>query len=116
MVKKSTLLFTAAILMSSCTREVYLQSVPCVEGDCGCQCFTESGECCPETEMLKETIRYQVIDSPVVPVAPVTYTPCYTVPYTPSCTVTYTPRKITTTTTTTTTTTNSCSTCSEVSN
>lgn len=73
MVKKSTLLLTSIILLSGCTREVYLQSVPCVEGNCDCPCISETRECCPETQMQTQTIRYQIIDGPVVPV---TYQPC----------------------------------------
>lgn len=111
MVKKSTLLLTAAILLSGCTREVYLQAVPCAEGNCDCPCVSETRECCPETQMLTETIQYQVIDGPVV--TP-TYTPCC-----PQVTPTYTPcnqKTKTITTTTTTTTTRKCTStyCTEV--
>ncbi len=72
MLKKSSLILTLAILLSGCTREVYLQAVPCVEGECECSCESQTRECCPETAMLTETIRYQVYD---VPSAPTVYTP-----------------------------------------
>lgn len=82
MVKKRTTLLAAIILLSGCTREVYLQEVPCVEGDCDCPCVAENRECCPETEMLTETITYQVTD---MPTAPSTYTPCNTTTTTRTC-------------------------------
>lgn len=93
MLKKSSLLLAFAILLSGCTREVYLQAVPCVEGDCECPCQSETRECCPETAMMTETIRYQVQD---VAAAPTVYTPCCD----PCATVPT--QKVTTTTTTTT--------------
>ncbi len=104
MLKKPSLILALAILLSGCTREVYLQAVPCVEGDCECACTSQTRECCPETAMMTETIRYQVYDVPVVPVV---YTPC--------CDPCATVVPVITTTTTTTTTTRTCrKTCREV--
>lgn len=103
MAKTSTLLVSLAILLSGCTREVYLQKVPCVEGDCECPYVSKMREDCPQTKMQTKRTQYQLIEPVVVPVAyvPVTYVP---VTYVPSCGATNT------TTTTTTTTTKSCNT------
>lgn len=104
MLKKTTLLLASAILLSGCTREVYLQAVPCVEGDCECACTSQTRECCPETAMMTETIRYQVYD---IPAAPVVYTPC--------CDPCAAAADTASTTTTTTTTTRTCrKTCRQV--
>ncbi|MCM1324539.1 MAG: hypothetical protein NC218_10485 [Acetobacter sp.] len=91
MLKKSSLLLALAILLSGCTREVYLQAVPCAEGNCECPCISETRECCPETAMMTETIQYQVYD---VPAREVTYIPCPTKKTTKTTTTTRTCRKV----------------------
>ena len=82
MLKRSYSVLFLALLASGCTREVYLQAVPCVEGNCEpepvvvpapvpapCPCG------CPELMMQTETINYQVVDMPV-PVYQPCSTPC----------------------------------------
>ncbi len=70
MLKSTSLIIAAAMLMSGCTREVYLQAVPCTED---CEPCTSYTDVCPELEMQTVTMQYQVYDVP----APVTtYTPC----------------------------------------
>lgn len=96
MLKKASLLLALATILSGCTREVYLQAVPCAEGECECECTSQTRDCCPEMAMVTETIRYQVED---VTAAPVVYAPCNT----PCAGVVDTFPKTTTTTTTTTT-------------
>ena len=100
MVKTSTLLLTSVILLSGCTREVYLQKVPCAEGDCEWPYVSKTREDCEETKALTHVMQYQIID---VPVVPVTYVPVVPVTYVPCCNNT-----TSTTTTTTTTTTRNC--------
>lgn len=72
MLKTTSLIIAAAMLMSGCTREVYLQAVPCAENNCKPCSYTET---CPELEMQTVTVQYQVYD---VPAPAVTYTPCGT--------------------------------------
>lgn len=62
----------AALALAGCTREVYLQPVPC-EPECpGCPCFVGASECCPETAVQTVVTTYQVYD---VPAPTVTYIP-----------------------------------------
>lgn len=69
---KKTILFVAAVFsLSGCTREVYLQAVPCEEDNCKpCASYTQS---CPELEMQTVTVQYSVYD---VPAPKTVYTPC----------------------------------------
>lgn len=75
MFSKTRIMALTVLLISGCTREVYLQKVPCV--DCEpcveepCQELTPT--CCPELAMQTEVQVYQVYDN--VP-QPVSYTPC----------------------------------------
>ncbi len=74
---KSTSLLAAAalLLMSGCTREVYLQAVPCAEGNCEpCTAYTDT---CPELELQTVTVQYQVYD---IPAPKVEYVPCADTP------------------------------------
>ena len=63
----------AALALAGCTREVYLQPVPC-EPECpSSPCFVGASECCPETAVQTVVTTYQVYD---VPAPTVTYIPC----------------------------------------
>ncbi len=73
MQKKSLVLALFLMLLGGCTREVYLQPVPCTEGCPSCPCFVGASECCPETAAQTEIQTYQVYD---VPAPAVTYQPC----------------------------------------
>ena len=67
----------AALALAGCTREVYLQPVPC-EPECpSCPCFVGASECCPETAVQTVVTTYQVYDVPAPTVTP----PAYTSPY-----------------------------------
>lgn len=71
MLKKS-IIITLLFIISACTREVYLQPVPCVEGSCQkCPCEKGALECCEELKQQTEIQHYQVYD---VPTPPTTYT------------------------------------------
>lgn len=65
MLKKTSLVLALALLMSGCTREVYLQEVPCVD----CQPCVE--DTCREVQT--EIQVYQVYDYAPQPVV---YNPC----------------------------------------
>lgn len=79
MSKKNTTLIAAILLISGCTREVYLQEVPCVDNECSpcpavvAPCPPEKLECCPEIKAETTTEKYLVQD---VPSAKITYVPC----------------------------------------
>lgn len=77
MLKKSFAAGCVAILtLAGCTREVYLQPVPCETDECpACPCYIGAEETCPETEMETVIQTYQVYD---VPAPSVTYAPCET--------------------------------------
>jgi hypothetical protein len=62
MLKKVICLMSLSIALSGCTREVYLQAVPCE--DCKpCPCDNaQTGDCCPETAMQTEIQVYQLED------------------------------------------------------
>lgn len=78
MLKKSYYILCLALMAAGCTKEVYLQAVPCVEGNCEPEPVVVPAPCecgCPELMMQTETISYQVVD---VPARTMTYTyqPC----------------------------------------
>lgn len=66
-------LAVAGLMLSGCTREVYLQPVPCEEDCPKCPCFVGASECCPETAVQTVVTTYQVYD---VPAPAVTFVPC----------------------------------------
>lgn len=71
MLKKS-IIITLLFIVSACTREVYLQPVPCVEGSCQeCPCKDGALECCAELKKQTEIQHYQIYD---VPSQPTVYT------------------------------------------
>lgn len=58
--KTKLILLSSILLISSCTKEVYLQPVPC---DTECKpCFVGKTEYCPETEIMTERQVYQIED------------------------------------------------------
>ena len=75
MPKFTKLILMSALFLSGCTREVYLQPVPCVDCQPCSHCTDLTPECCPEIAETTETIVYQVYD---VPAAPTCYQPCPT--------------------------------------
>lgn len=77
MLNKTSLTLLLALLASACTREVYLQRVPCV--DCEPEPQVQVEEVCPEEKPVEEV--YKVYDQ--VPVAPVPAP----VPVCPTCVV-----------------------------
>jgi len=91
MLKKTSLIVMLALLASGCTREVYLQEVPCT--DCQpepvieepCQELTPT--CCPEMAMQTQFQVYQVYEVPVVPVV---YQPCCTMVPVSNCSTCHT--------------------------
>lgn len=63
MMKKSLALIALVTLFTGCTRQVFLQSVPC-EKDCGCPLLAAEPPC---PEMETRTIKYQIYETaPVV--------------------------------------------------
>lgn len=65
MLKKSICLLGILMLVSGCAREVYLEPVPCVEGECECPCYNDDPlECCKDLKVEKEVQRYQIYDVP----------------------------------------------------
>ena len=65
MLKKSVFLLGLVMLVSGCAREVYLEPVPCVEGECECPCYSDNPlECCKDIKLETEVQRYQVYDMP----------------------------------------------------
>ena len=66
MLKKSCLILSLMLVASGCTREIYLQAVPCTEGNCGQKEVIEAlPPCgCPELMMQTKTITYHVVDVP----------------------------------------------------
>jgi len=78
MLKKTSLVLALVLLASGCTREVYLQKVPCVDCEpCVEPCTELTPACCPELAVQTEIQYYQVYDYPP---QPVTYSPCGGVP------------------------------------
>jgi len=75
MPKFKSLLLLTALFLSSCTREVYLQPVPCVDCEPCPQCTDLTPECCPEIAEQTQILVYQVYDVPAVPTC---YQPCAT--------------------------------------
>lgn len=72
MLKKTHLLLALILCATGCTREVYLQSVPCVECEESCPCIG-SLDCCEETVTKTNTYVFEIED---VPATPTTYKPC----------------------------------------
>lgn len=75
MPKFTSLLMLTALFLSGCTREVYLQPVPCTDCQPCEHCTDLTPECCPEIAETTEILVYQVYDVPVVPTC---YQPCMT--------------------------------------
>lgn len=76
MARSAFILTVLAVLAAGCTREVYLQPVPCEEGCAPCAeepCFAREADCCPELKAVTVRQTYYVSD---VPSAPTTYVPC----------------------------------------
>ena len=106
MLKRTSLILCLPLIFSACTREVYLQKVPCTE--CGCPdvvCPEPTPDCCMEVAEQTEIQVFRVYDAPIQPVV---YQPCVevvpVVPVTPCCQVVpvqSTPQTTTVTTTTT---------------
>ena len=106
MLKKASLILCLPLILQACTREVYLQKVPCTE--CGCPgvvCPEPVPTCCQEIAEQTEIQVFRIYD---VPVQPVVYQPCVEeVPVSPCRTtckvvpVQSTPQTTTVTTTTT---------------
>ena len=74
MLKKTSLILCLPLIFSACTREVYLQRVPCTE--CGCPdvvCPAPTPDCCMEVAEQTEIQVFRVYD---VPAQPVVYQPC----------------------------------------
>jgi len=75
MPKFKSLLLLTALFLSGCTREVYLQPVPCTDCQPCEHCTDLTPECCPEIAETTEILVYQVYDVPAVPTC---YQPCST--------------------------------------
>ena len=58
--KIKLILLSSVLLINGCTKEVYLQPVPC-ETECK-PCFIGKKEYCPETDIMTERQVYQVED------------------------------------------------------
>ena len=80
MFKKTSFVLGLLLLAGGCTREVYLQPVPCV--DCEpCEeapCDDLTPECCPELAMQTKTLLFEVYDGAA-------QTPCVTEEEKPRC-------------------------------
>lgn len=68
MVKTLSVVVAVVALCGGCTREVYLQSVPCVEGECQ-PCYVGQTEVCPEVEMQTVRQTFEVYDVSAQPAA-----------------------------------------------
>ncbi|MBO5284645.1 MAG: hypothetical protein J6B00_02080 [Alphaproteobacteria bacterium] len=78
MLKKSYVILSLARLAAGCTKEVYLQAVPCVEGNCDPKpvvALVPEPCGCPELIMQTQTISYQMVDVPS-PATTYVYQPC----------------------------------------
>ena len=65
MLKKSAFLLGVMMFVAGCAKEVYLEPVPCVEGECECPCYSDNPlECCKDLKVEKEVQRYQIFDMP----------------------------------------------------
>jgi len=73
MVRNVGMLLLGMAMLAGCSREVYLQPVPCEEECPECPCFIGADECCPETAMQTEVQSFQVYD---VPAKATDYVPC----------------------------------------
>lgn len=81
MIKKTNAILISMLALCGCTREVYLQEVPCA--DCQPQVVEEP---CPE--LVPQTVVYQVYEAPVCPCT-CTYQTCCQTCCTVNCQVTY---------------------------
>lgn len=57
MLKKIKILSLFVLILSGCSKEVYLQPVPC-----NCPCFVGQAEDCPETKLQTEEQVYLIED------------------------------------------------------
>ena len=83
MIKKINAILIPMLALCGCTREVYLQEVPCVD------CQPQIEEPCPELE--PQTVVYQVYEAPMVQPCPCTcaYQTCCQTCCSVSCQTTY---------------------------
>ena len=76
MLKKASLILVL-LAITGCTREVYLQQVPCADCEPCPKCRDLTPECCPELAMQREIQLYEVYEPVVTPCQPACITtPC----------------------------------------